>query len=185
MSSVGMLQISAGNMPNADRAENLPPTSGGVSMWIANWPDSARVASGVPGSDMATKCDETSAMPRSAIAFRKTLSRDSGSTVVPDLLATANAADSRSRVSMAFEMVAGFTVSKTFRAGCESGKRWLRTSGVRLLPPIPRMLREVTSLNAVFRAVSAEIARLDNAPGRSSHPIQSPPPPGEGSGHNE
>ena len=63
--------------------------------------------------------------------------------VVPDLLATAKAAEVRSMLLSASWIVAGFTVSNTFSAGVVSGNKLLRTSGVRLLPPMPRMFSEV------------------------------------------
>ena len=55
MSFVGIPQIDAGNIPNAESAENLPPTFAGVSMWTANSPFFARSANGVPESEIAMK----------------------------------------------------------------------------------------------------------------------------------
>ena len=105
--------------------------------------------------------------------------------MVPDLLATAKVAVERSIVFNALLIVAGLTVSNTFSFGTVSGKTVLNTSGVRLLPPIPKTLNDVILSNASRRARFANPMPEPKESGRSSQPIQSPPPPGDGSGQME
>ena len=104
---------------------------------------------------------------------------------MPDLLATAKVAVEMSIVVSTLRIVTGLTVSNTFSFGAVSGKTELNTSGVRLLPPIPKMLNEVIPSIESRRSCSANPMRDCIEAGRSSQPIQSPPPPGDGSGQIE